>query len=178
MSKFLNPSEIVAQMGLMQGQTVADLGCGRTGHFVFSASRQVQETGVVYAVDILKDVLENIKSRIRSEGYDNVQTVWSNIEAVGKTAIPAETLDGCFLVNVVSLLADKNAALAEATRLLKKNGFLAIIEWAKPLGTLGPSPAVMVTPGQVQEMAQKQQLLKVEIFPSGDYHYCAIFRKE
>ncbi len=174
----IDPHVIFEKIGLGKGMRVADLGCGRTGHFVFSASRQVQETGVVYAVDILKEVLENIKSRIRSEGYDNVQTIWSNIEMVGKTAIPAETLDGCFFVNVVSLLGDKSAAVAEAARLLKKNGFLAIIEWARPLGTLGPSQAVMLTPEQIQEMAHKQGLLTVESFPSGDYHYCSIFRKE
>ncbi len=174
----IDPHVIFEKIGLNKGMRVADLGCGRTGHFVFTASRQVKETGVVYAVDILKDVLENIKSRIRSEGYDNVQTVWSNIEMVGKTAIPAETLDGCFFVNVLSRLGDKRAAMAEGARLLKKNGFLAIIEWAKPLGVLGPSPSVMLTEEQLKEIAAKQGLMPVESFPSGDYHYCSIFRKE
>jgi len=28
MSQFLNPSAVMAQSGLMQGQVVADLGCG------------------------------------------------------------------------------------------------------------------------------------------------------
>ncbi len=174
----IDPHAIFEKIGLGKGMRVADFGCGRTGHFVFSASRQVEETGVVYAVDILKDVLENIKSRIRSEGYDNVQTIWSNIEAVGKTAIPAQTLDGCFFVNVASLLNDKEAAVAEAVRLLKKNGFLAIIEWTRPLGNVGPRPEQLLAPEKIKEISEKQGLVIVESFPAGEYHYCSIFRKE
>jgi ubiquinone/menaquinone biosynthesis C-methylase UbiE len=174
----IDPHVIFEKSGLGKGMRVADFGCGRTGHFVFSASRQVAETGVVYAVDVLKDVLENIKSRIRTEGYDNVQTIWSNIELVGRTAIPAETLDGCFFVNVLWRLGDQGAAVAEAARLLKKNGFLAIIEWAKPLGNLLPPEAKLIGAPQVQDIARKQGLSPVESFSAGEYHYCSLFRKE
>lgn len=174
----IDPHVIFEKMGLQKGMRIADFGCGRTGHFVFAASRQVAETGVVYAVDILKDVLENIKSRIRSEGYDNVQTIWSDIERLGKTAIPAETLDAGFFVNVVSRLGSQSAAVGEASRLLKKNGLLAIIEWAKPLGTLGPSPERRLEPSKVAELARAAGLELVENFAAGDYHYCSIFKKE
>jgi ubiquinone/menaquinone biosynthesis C-methylase UbiE len=174
----IDPHVIFEKIGLQKGMRVADFGCGRTGHFVFSASRHVAETGVVYAVDILKDVLENIKSRIRSEGYDNVQTVWSDIERLGKTAIPTETLDSGFFVNVISRLHNQPVALSEARRLLKKNGLLAIIEWAKPLGTLGPDSVHRLEPVKLQEIARVAGFRPVETFPAGEYHYCTIFRKE
>ena len=64
---------------------MADMGCGRTGHFVFPAARTVGNKGIVYAVDILKDVLQSLGSWIRSEGLENVQTIWSDIEKFKKT---------------------------------------------------------------------------------------------
>jgi hypothetical protein len=63
-------------------------------------------------------------------------------------------------------------------RLLKKNGLLAIIEWAKPLGTLGPDSVHRLEPVKLQEIARVAGFRPVETFPAGEYHYCTIFRKE
>src|SRR3990167_10080103 len=104
-SALLDPHAVFEKISLASGMRVADLGCGRTGHFVFPASRVVGDTGIVYAVEIVKNILESIQSRVRSEGYHNVQTVWSNIELAGKTPVPAGSLQACFLVNVLFLVA-------------------------------------------------------------------------
>jgi ubiquinone/menaquinone biosynthesis C-methylase UbiE len=173
----LNPHKVFAKVGLAKGMRVADLGCGRTGHFVFSAARAVGETGVVYAVEVVKDVLESIRNRIRSEGYDNVQTIWSDIESVGKTAIPAESLDGCFIINVLFMVKDKSKALEEASRLLKKGGFLVVMDWKQKLGNCGPIPEMMVPAEQVTKLAEKIGLKLFDNFSDTSYHYSLIFRK-
>ncbi len=157
---------------------VADLGCGRTGHFIFSASRAVGETGVIYAIDVMKDILESIKSRVRSEGYDNIQTVWADIEATGKVPIPEKSLDVCFFVNVLFMLKNKKGAIGEATRLLKKNGFLVIVDWAKQLGTLGPTADMAVKPEEIKVLAEESGLTLIEQCAGGEYHFCLIFKKE
>ena len=135
----IDPYKIFEKISLAEGQRVADLGCGRTGHFVFPAVKIVGDKGVVYAVDIIKNVLDSIKSMARSEGYDSVQTVWSDIELPGKTPIPAGSLDACFYVNVLFQLKNKVGAIKEAVRLLKKGGYLVVVDWAKKLGMLGPA---------------------------------------
>jgi len=173
----IDPRVIFDKVGLARGMRVADLGCGRTGHFVFPAAKVVGDTGVVYAVDIMKDVLENIRNRVRSEGYDNVQTVWSDVESVGKTSIPINSLDGCFIVNVFFMVKNKAAVIREAARILKSGGFLSIVEWAKKLGPLGPAEGSMVPPETLIAAAKENQLALVENFPAGDYHYCLIFKK-
>jgi ubiquinone/menaquinone biosynthesis C-methylase UbiE len=73
----INPQEIFTKVGLASGMRIADLGCGRTGHFIFTAAHNVGATGMVYAIDIQRDVLETLQNRIRAEGFDNIQTVWS-----------------------------------------------------------------------------------------------------
>lgn len=173
----IDPFSIFTKIGLTKGMRVADMGCGRTGHFVFPAARIVDKTGLVYAVDILKDVLENINGWIRSQSMDNVQTVWSDIEMVNKTPIPEKSLDMCFYMNVMSGLKNKAGALTEAVRLLKDGGKVIVVDWTKKLGTLGPSSEDMVDPKKFTEIAAQCGLSLVENILVSDYHYCLIFKK-
>ncbi len=173
----IDPHKIFSTINLGSGMRVADMGCGRTGHFVFLASRVVGDKGIVYAIDIIKDILENIKSRVRSEGYDNVQTIWSDIELPGKTPIPEGSLDVCFYVNVMFLLKHRIEALEEARRLLKTGGFLNIVDWAKKLGPLGPDPTQMAEPISMTKIAEDLGFELVDKTPAGEYHYSLIFKK-
>jgi len=156
----------------------ADFGCGRTGHFVFMASCEVGERGVVYALDILQDVLESIRGRARTEGFENIQSIWTDLEKVGAAPIPEKSLDVGFFVNVFFLLKKKGEALREAARLLKDDGWLVVIDWAKKIGPLGPSPELMVKPDELVASAASAGLRLVEKMPAGDYHFCLLFKKE
>lgn len=173
----IDPKYVLAKSGLSAGMRVADFGCGRTGHFVFPAARVVGDTGVVYAVDIMKEILESIRSRSRSEGFDNVQTIWSDIEQVGKTPIPEQSLDICFFMNVLFQLKNRQASLSEAARLLKTSGELIVVDWAKKLGNLGPTEETMLNSAMIVGLAQQVGFKEVDNFAAGDYHYCHIFRK-
>lgn len=173
----IDPYPIFEKIDLKEGQHVADLGCGRTGHFVFSAARRVGSKGIVYAVDVMKDVLENIKGRVRGEGYDNVLPIWSDIECLGKAPIPDKSIDVCFFVNVMFLVKDKISALTEAARMLKQNGTLVIVDWAKNLGTLGPQSDKMVSIQSLTDLASQTGLKIRDTFDAGLYHYCVIFTK-
>ena len=47
------------RLGIVYGAKVADLGCGGNGFFTFKVARLVGKTGLVYAVDGLKMVLND-----------------------------------------------------------------------------------------------------------------------
>lgn len=173
----INPEVIFEKIALAPGMRVADLGCGRTGHFVFPASRVVGDLGIVYAVEIIKNVLDSIRGRCRAEGYHNVITIWSDIESVGKTAIPAGSLNVCFFTNVFFLVKDKLSALKEAARLLQNGGLAVIVDWQKNLGPLGPTSEQKVNPEEVKKLALEAGFEFRELFPAGDYHFCLILRK-
>ncbi|MDO8625968.1 MAG: methyltransferase domain-containing protein [Candidatus Magasanikbacteria bacterium] len=173
----IDPHPVFAAVGLAPGMRVADLGCGRTGHFVFPASRVVGESGLVYAVDIIKDIVESIAGRVRTEGYTNVQTAWGDIERVGVLPIPTGTIDVCFMVNVVFMLKDKLGACQEAKRILKSNGFLVVVDWVRRLGPLGPTPEQMLNPDILEKMLITEGFSKVSQIAVGDYHLAYIYKK-
>lgn len=173
----LDPHVVLGSLELAPGMRVADLGCGRTGHFIFPVSRIVQDTGIVYAVDIVKNILETIASRSRSEGYGNIQTVWSDIERVESTPIPEASLQVCFLVNVLHLVKNKPAVFQEAVRLLGEEGQLVVIDWQRNLGALGPANSELVLPDTVTILAKSNGVRLHKQVELGDYHYCYIFKK-
>lgn len=173
----IDPYKIFERISLSEGKRVADLGCGRTGHFVFPAVKIVGDKGVVYAVDVVKNILESIKSMARSEGYENVQTVWSDIEMPGKTPIPDNSLDAAFCVNVLFQLKNKAGAIKEAARMLKNGGYLIVVDWARKLGTLGPTEERMLNPDDLIKLAAAENLKFVDKILPGEYHYSLIFEK-
>ena len=96
---------------------VADLGCGSSGHFVFPAARLVGKNGKVYAVDILKTVLESINKRTKQEGLDNIETVWSDLEIFGATKIESGSLDISLLINTLYQSNKRAEILRETARM-------------------------------------------------------------
>jgi ubiquinone/menaquinone biosynthesis C-methylase UbiE len=175
----INPRIIYKKINLEEGMKVGEFGCGRTGSFTFSASREIGERGTVYAMDILKDVLENIKNRSQFEGYHNVLTIWTDVEKKGAAGIPEKSLDVGFFVNIFFQLKNKEGALAEAERLIKNNGSLVVVDWSKKVNdSLGPDIDKMVDPELLIKMAKENNFILQENFPVGDYHFCLIFKKE
>ena len=171
----IDPERIIQKMNLKEGMRVADMGCGRTGHFIFTISKLVGESGIVYAVDIMQEILSHLRGRTEAEGYHNIQTVWSDIEKEGATPIPPKSLDACLYINVMSMLKDRSQALKEAVRLIKDSGIIVVVDWEKKLGPLGPEK--MLLPATMTDLATEAGLKFAESFSAGDYHYCLFFRK-
>ncbi|MCX6743134.1 MAG: hypothetical protein NT116_02750, partial [Candidatus Parcubacteria bacterium] len=72
-TQFLKPQEVLAKVPLTEGMKVADLGCGNLGYFVIPAAKLIGKEGIAYAVDILKPVLEGVRSRAKLEGITNLE---------------------------------------------------------------------------------------------------------
>jgi ubiquinone/menaquinone biosynthesis C-methylase UbiE len=173
----LDPFYILEEAGLAAEMRVADLGCGAAGHFVIPAGKITGEKGVVYAVDLLKSVLEAVKSRAKMEEVRNVETVWSNLEIYGATKISSESLDMAFLVNTLFQIKKREEVLREAVRLVKPGGKILIVEWGQGEAPLGPPPAMRLSKDMVREMAGKNNLKEIKEFKAGPYHYGIIFIK-
>lgn len=173
----LVPSTIFEYVGLKQGAVVADLGCGATGLFTISAARLVGNMGQVYAVDVLKSVLEEVSKRSRLEGVNNVKTVWSNIEIFGATKIKKESLDLGMLVNVLFQSKEHENIMKEAARLLKKDARLLVIDWKPSYVPFGPPVIDRVSPDEVKAIAKKAGLSLVDEFKAGNFHFGLIFKK-
>jgi ubiquinone/menaquinone biosynthesis C-methylase UbiE len=168
-NKIIDPELLFEEAQLRSGMHIADLGCGRTGHIVFPAVKYVGETGLVYAVDIMKDVLENIKKRAALENLLNIQTVWSNLEMFGKTAIPTKSLDIGFLINMLWQTADRFAVLAEANRLLRDKARLVVVDWLKDGLPFGPRHEQFINFSEIETWGRNHGFVNQEGFTMGNY---------
>lgn len=176
-STLLNAANVLGPLGLQPGMRVADLGCGGHGQFTVMAARAVGLNGVVFAVDILKPALEEIAKKARLEGVRNIKTIWSDLERVGATTIPATTIDAAYLINVLFQSRQHASILREAARLLKAGGRLLVVEWKNVAAPFGPPRKFRLAPDLVHQLASDAGLKVEAAFDAGPYHYGLVFIK-
>lgn len=168
---------ILNKAQVQEKMKVADLGCGSSGHFVFPAAKMVGSKGIIYAVDILRTVLETINKRARADNLANIKTIWSNLEIFGATKIESGSLDIVLLINTLYQSHKRAEILRESIRLLKKNGRLVIVEWKNIAAPFGPPAEEKVKKELVDNGAKKLGLKSDEEFEAGQYHYGLIYSK-
>lgn len=175
----IDPGLLFQKAQLQPGMRVADFGTDRSGHIVFPAALLLGEKGIVYAVDILKTVLENIKKRADLESMINIHPIWSDLEK-GKTAIPEKSLDVVFLVNTLSFCAQPDLILQEAKRLLREKSRLVIVDWKEKMNSaIGPKDDKFVDFQKIKDWARQEGFLVQEEFGVGKFHHgTVLFRHD
>lgn len=180
-SELLDAEYVLSHLGLMAGMTMAELGCGGRGHFVFPAAKFVGSTGQVYAVDIIKPVLSAVRSKAAEERFPNVLTIWSDIEKVGRAGIDSGTVDRVTIINVLFQSSHPEAILEGARRLLKNDGRLLVVDWLPavesdgPAHVFGPSEARRWGAHKVRSLAAPLGFQEIKSFNAGQHHYGLIF---
>lgn len=168
---------ILHKIAIGEKQRVAELGCGNFGFFAFPLARLVGRSGKVYAVDILKSALAEIKSRATKENLPQLIPVWSNLEIFKGTKIETDSLDIALLVNVLHQSDKRADIIREAARMLKTGGQLLIIEWSNSDAPLGPKPEKRIKLESLKTAAAKLGFGVKEEFKAGPYHYGLILIK-
>jgi len=107
---------------LQPGDVVLDLGSGG-GIDVLLSARRVGPTGKAYGIDMTDEMLALARENQRKAGVANVEFLKGELEAI---PLPDSSVDVIISNCVVNLSTDKDAALAEALRVLKPGGRLAI----------------------------------------------------
>lgn len=176
-TSFLNPSEALGHLRLHEGMKVADLGAG-SGFFTRAAARIVGETGVVWAVDVHRDLLPRLKNLAHAEGLNNVEVIHGDIEHMGGSHLPAEQFDACILANILFAAHNKHAAIAEVKRILKNGGRALVIDWSASFSGMGPHKDHVVTARTARGMFEEAGLVWVDDVPAGAYHWGFVVRKK
>jgi len=176
-TRLIDPEFILAQLEVEPDQRAADLGAGGGGHFTFPLARRVGTAGMVYAVDVVEDSLESIRRRARVENLHQIETVHSNLEIIGATAIPADSLDRAICVNVLFQNIHHDHILKEAHRLLKKDGKLLVIDWKEDTGSVGPPASRRINIEHLKEMATSIGFLPGMLFNVSQWHFALLLTK-
>jgi arsenite methyltransferase len=107
---------------LHEGETVLDLGSGAGGDVLISA-RRVGPSGRAIGLDMTDEMLGLARRNAQQAGLQNVEFVKGYLEEL---PIPDETIDVVISNCVINLSGDKPRVLAEAARVLKPGGRLAV----------------------------------------------------
>lgn len=168
---FSNPEKNLKVFGLKEGDIVADLGAG-TGHYAVAAGKIVS-AGRVYAVEIEKDYLETIKSKVIESHLENVEVIWGNVEKAGGTKIGNETVDVVIASNIFFQVEDRNGFLEEIKRILKPNGKVFLSDWLEN----SIMAKVAVPKEKTRQMFEQKGFVLDREVDTGDQHYGMILRK-
>jgi len=132
--KSMPPEEILKISGLKEGQYFVDIGAG-IGYFSIPAAEIVGKNGIVYALDISGELLEELDKRVFEKKIDNIKSI--KIEA---NSFPLEknSVDHVFLCNVYHEIDDETVFLEKVKEIMGDGARFTIIDWQKKSMVMGP----------------------------------------
>jgi ubiquinone/menaquinone biosynthesis C-methylase UbiE len=118
------PLQIIDAIGLEPGMVVGEVGAG-TGRMTMWLADRVGASGRIYANDINKESLDNLRERCLRDGFENIEIVLGEAE---DPKLPAGALDMVFMINVYHHLDDPRPLVRNLRPSLRPGGTLVIVE--------------------------------------------------
>ncbi|MBW2006197.1 MAG: class I SAM-dependent methyltransferase [Deltaproteobacteria bacterium] len=126
-----NIVRILQRIGIKNGQTILDFGCG-SGTYTIPVAKIVGKEGKVYALDKDKNALDNLMKKAKLDGLKNIRRIATSGEL--RIELPDESVDVSIIFDVFHRyyfhqIDDRKRLLDEIYRITKTNGFVSV--WPK-----------------------------------------------
>ena len=159
----------------MQGEIVADLGCGN-GFYVLPAAQMVGSSGSVIAVDVMEAKLAATVSIANQFGYKNVRVVQADLSKP-IFDIPAGSCDLVIVGNILHQISPQSGLISNIYRILKSQGRVVIVEWKKTATPFGPPIDKRVDQEKLEVLLMQAGFRKSKDLLADGYHYAVLFEK-
>lgn len=123
----IRPGQLLSEIGLKPGMSVADVGTG-IGYMLPFLSKRVGETGRVYAEDIEDDFLSMARQTAENQGLKNVTFVKGTTT---DPKLPESALDIILVLDSYHHFDYPEKMLAAIHKSLRPDGKLVIVEYYK-----------------------------------------------
>lgn len=173
---FSDPTFNVEQLDLQSGSKVADFGSG-SGFYTFALAKAVGDMGRVFAIEVQKDLLQNVKNESLKRGLSNIDFIWGDIEKDGGSHIRDELLDAVVVANVFFQVIHKRELVGEIKRILKRGGQVLVVDWTDSFGGLGPTSDSVISEQEINKLFIESGFTKKKNISAGEHHFGIIFKK-
>ena len=170
-----DPEIIFQELALKNGDVFLDLGCG-IGDYSIHAAQEVGKSGMVYAADVRKELLDSLAERALAAGLTNIRVVVADLR--DPLPFPDGTFDVCLLSTVLHVPDVWNVhdtIFPEVRRVIKPGGRLVVIECKKEEMPFGPPLSMRLSPDELEGCISASGFTKTDIVDLG-YNYMIKFR--
>ena len=168
-----NVSKLIENLKIKSSDIIADIGAGSGYHVLKMAP--LAKNGVIYAVDIQNEMLEEINSKVESKKIKNVKTILGSEKNI---YLPNNSVDKILMVDVYHEFNYPKEMIESVKNALKPNGEFFLIEYR------GEDPRVPIK--KIHKMTEKQavkEMLAADLILKENksnlpWQHCMIFIKK
>lgn len=156
--RLLMPNDTLKRLGYTEGSTFADIGCG-TGVFTFPAAEIGGASARLYAVDTSQEMLDDVTTQAAEKNIRTITTVKSDPYDF---KLDSQTIDFVIISSVLHEIDDKSRFLAEAKRICKPGGKIAVIEFTETDNGFGPPLDMRIKPESATKLLSETGFVEIE----------------
>ncbi|MFL2479608.1 MAG: methyltransferase domain-containing protein [Verrucomicrobiales bacterium] len=140
-------SEMVKELKLKPGMSVADIGSGN-GYHTLMMAEIIGNKGTAYAVDIQPEMLQMLEKRANKAGMKNIKSIENRY---WDTDLPESSIDFALMADVYHEFSHPEQMLSSIRRALKPQGIVSLLEFREE------DPKVPIKP---EHKMSKEQVIK------------------
>ena len=169
--RWQKPDQVIQALQLSEGAVIADIGAGG-GYFTERFSKKVGRFGHVYAVDVQDIMIAKLNERVKSNNLENVTVIKGKFET---PMLPLHAIDIAFFSSVYKEIDNRIQYMKEVRRSLKPDGRVAVIEFYKDRGPVGPEFGDRLYETQIIDEMEKAGFVLIQRFDFLPKEYFLLF---